>query len=340
MWGIGSRIAPASAAAAARALRLPVLPTAHAIALACATAPLASVRKTVYGNSGVTWVKNNMGIAAAAGVSAALMAREGATGPLDIFDADRGFGRMIGTDRWLPDAAADGLGSKWYVDGLGFKPYPCCRHAHAVIDAALAAHAEIGASTDAIERIVVAGPVWVHSAPFDNPSPETMHDAQYSLPFALAVALLGARPGLSWFEPSIYSRVHVRALAARVETEAQPAPRARVTITAGGRSVTVNVDAPKGSPAAPMLPDELLTKFEDLVAPFVDRSGAARLYEMVVRLGRLPSLRRFLAAMPAVALTERTRAGGRARSRAARTKPPRPRGSSGRRRRAAPRRGG
>jgi hypothetical protein len=157
IWGIGSRMAPAAAAAAARALGLSTDATAHAIALACATAPLASVRKTVYGGSGVTWVKNNMGIAAAGAVSAALLAREGARGPLDVWDGEQGFGRMIGTDRWAPGAAAADLGSTWYVDRRGFKAYPCCRHAHAVVDAALAARAELGVSADAIERVAVAG---------------------------------------------------------------------------------------------------------------------------------------------------------------------------------------
>jgi 2-methylcitrate dehydratase PrpD len=285
--------------------------TAHAIALACATAPLASVRKTVYGGSGVTWVKNNMGIAAAGAVSAALLAREGARGPLDVWDGEQGFGRMIGTDRWVPDAAAADLGSTWYVDRLGFKAYPCCRHAHAVVDAALAARAELGVSADAIERVAVAGPVWIHHAPFDNPAPETMHDAQYSLPFILAVALLGAPPGLPWFEPTIYTRAHVRALAARVEAEPQPSPRARVTILARGRSATAEVDAPRGSPRAPMQESELRTKFESLVEPFLARAGAGRLYDVLVRIDRAPAAWQWMADVPGVDIGDHVRASTR-----------------------------
>jgi 2-methylcitrate dehydratase PrpD len=339
MWGIGSRMTPAAAAAAARALRLSPEQTAHAIALACATAPLASVRKTVYGNGGVTWVKNNMGIAASAAVSAALMAREGATGPLDILDADRGFGHMIGTDHWTPEVAAVGLGSSWYLDRLGFKAYPCCRHAHAVIDAAMAAQRELGAATHEIERIAVAGPVWIHHAPFDNATPENMHDAQYSLPFVLAVALLGVPPGLSWFAPAIYERAHVRALAARVETESHPASRARVTISTRTRSATIHVDAPKGSPTAPMSEDELRGKFESLVHAVAGRGAARRLYNDLMHLDRIPSVRRLVATLPSVKLRAHTASPARvARTRKTRSaRRPRAGGSSGRRRRAASR---
>lgn len=303
MWGIGARIAPAAAAAAARIQGLPAEATAHALALACATAPVASVRKTVYGGSGVTWVKNNMGIAASAAVSAALMAGEGARGPLDILDGDEGFARMIGTDTWKAEAAAGDLGTRWAVDGLGFKAYPCCRHAHGVIDAALAAHELVGSAAAEIDGVLVAGPVWIHHEPFNNQAPATMHDAQYSLPFILAVSLLGLSPGRAWFEPGVYGRDDVRAMASRVHTEEQPAPRARVTIRARGTSRTVEVDAPKGSPSAPMTAAEIEAKHRALLEPLLAPNAAQRLLADLRDLARSADVRHVIGQLPAVALS-------------------------------------
>lgn len=293
IWGIGSRLASGAATVAARLMSLDAGTTAHALALACATAPVASVRKTVYGTSGVTWVKNNFAIAAAAGVAAAFMAREGARGPLDILDGPDGFARMIGTDRWNPQVLTEGLGATWMLTQIGLKPYPCCRHAHGVIDAALQAVREMGASSGAIDEIVVAGPVWIHGRPFLNPAPATMHDAQYSIPYCTAVALLGVEPGLAWFERKTLERADVRSLAARVRIEPQPGGGAggRVRIAAGGRSVTAEVSGPRGSPAQPLSESEQRAKYAGLV-------GANVTYDALKTLRFDPDLGTFVARLP------------------------------------------
>ena len=304
IWGIGTRQAPAVAAVAARLLGLPARATAHALALACAAAPVPSVRKTVYGDTGVTWLKNNMGAAAAAGLAAALMAREGARGPLDILDGPQGFSRMIGTDTWTPRALTDGLGATWQIERIGLKPYPCCRHAHGVIDAARQVLEELRVEPAAIHEIAVAGPVWVHGVPFTNPAPQTMHDAQYSLPYCVAVTLLGVEPGLSWFEPALYSRADVRALAARVRIEPQPEGGAggSVRMTAGGRTRTTAVRLPRGSPALPLSPVEREAKYRHLLGALLPPDRIRQSYADLTELPPTLDVRALVAALPKVDL--------------------------------------
>ncbi|MGQ0548507.1 MAG: MmgE/PrpD family protein [Armatimonadota bacterium] len=267
VWGIGTRLTPAAAAVAAKLFSLGPDATAHALALACSTAPIPSVRKTVYGGTGVTWVKNNMAIAAVAGLTAALLAREGARGPLDVLDGPEGFARMIGTDVWNPEILTDGLGNSWTLERVGLKPYPCCRHAHAVIDAARMCMRKLGLTPGDVTEIASAGPVWIYSKPFTNPVPTTMLDAQYSLAYCLAVALVGVEPGLEWFDRVTFDREDVRRLASKVRTEGQPGDlaTARVRISGAGRSAVVEVDAPRGSPAHPLSEEEQRAKFHGLV---------------------------------------------------------------------------
>ena len=302
IWGIGSRLAPAAAAVAARVLRLDPTASTHALALACATAPVASVRKTVYGGSGVTWVKNNFGIAAAAGVAAALMAAEGALGPLDILDDSSGFARMIGTDRWVTAALVDGLGETWMLPGIGLKPYPCCRHAHGVIDAAQQCLRDLSVRASAIDEIVVAGPVWIHGVPFTNSAPATMHDAQYSIPYGVAVALLGVKPGVAWFERETLDRADVRALASRVRLEPQPGGSAggRVRMLAAGRTATAEVSAPRGSPTVPLTETEQRGKYMSLVSGAMDARLAVRTYDDFKALRFDPDPHALVAMLPAM----------------------------------------
>jgi 2-methylcitrate dehydratase PrpD len=304
VWGIGTRLAPASAAVASRLLKLPPETTAHALALACATAPVPSVRKTVYGGSGVTWVKNNMGIAAAAGVSSALLARAGAQGPLDILDGGDGFARMIGTDVWKPEVLTDGLGARWWFEQLGLKGYPCCRHAHAVIDAARSALGSLRLRPAEIEELAVAGPLWIHGAPFTDPSPAGMLNAQYSLPYCLAVALLDVEPGLAWFDAPVYRRGDVRALAAKVRIEARPSAVGRVKMTGRGQSVDVGIEAPRGSPAAPLTDEERWSKHRRLVEGLLEPAAAAGLYDTLRDLARSDDISAVAAELPPAALAE------------------------------------
>ncbi len=304
IWGIGSRLAPATAAVAARLLGLGPEAVAHALALACATAPVASVRKTVYGCSGVTWMKNNFAIAAAAGVAAAFMAGEGALGPLDILEGSEGFARMIGTDRWIPQMLTDGLGASWLLSRIGLKPYPCCRHAHGVIDASRQCLHELNMSPAHIDHVIVAGPVWIHGAPFTNPTPAAMHDAQYSIPYCVAVALLGIEPGLAWFERATLDRADVRALASRIRLEPQPGGGSggRVRIVGAGRSATAEVNALRGSPALPLTEGEQRAKYMTLVSGPMDDRLAARTYGDLKTLRFDPNPRALVASLPAIDL--------------------------------------
>ena len=301
VWGIGTRLAPAAAAVAAKLLSLGPEATAHALALACGTAPVPSARKTVYGETGVTWVKNNMAIAAVAGLTAALLAREGARGPLDILDGPEGFARMIGTDVWNPEILTDRLGVSWTLERIGLKPYPCCRHAHAVIDAARMCMHDLRLTPGDVTEIAASGPVWIYSKPFTNRVPTTMLDAQYSLSYCLAVALLGVEPGLDWFDPATFDGEDVRALASKVRTEGEPGDlaRARVRISGAGRSAVVEVDAPRGSPAHPLLEEEQRAKFHRLVGGMMDGSLIDATFAMLKELHRCPDVRALVLQLPA-----------------------------------------
>ena len=107
-------------ATAAKLLRLDVRQTAHAIAIAAANAPVASVMKTVYG-ARPSMAKNNFGAAAQVGVNS-LLARHGFEGPLDIFEGETGFWRMFGADGCDAGRLTEGLGHLYEIERWALSP--------------------------------------------------------------------------------------------------------------------------------------------------------------------------------------------------------------------------
>ena len=77
------------------------------------------------------------GLAAKGGITAALMAERGITGAKNALEGEAGlFNVYHGGDYDVRILTSD-LGKRFEVENLGFKPYPCCGHTHAFIDATL-----------------------------------------------------------------------------------------------------------------------------------------------------------------------------------------------------------
>src|SRR5690554_626332 len=78
----------------------------------------------------------SVGNAARNGIMAALLAREGFSGPSHPLEGAYGFARVFSRD---PDFAAisTGLGDTWHLARVAYKPYPCGVVLNPVLDAAL-----------------------------------------------------------------------------------------------------------------------------------------------------------------------------------------------------------
>ncbi len=203
-----------AAAAAASAFRLDWETTAHALSLAGTQASgfwqtrhePASMAKQLH-----------TARAAHAGLSAAMLAGAGMTGPLSILEGPQGFfaATCPGAD---PRDVLAGQGEGWLIEDVSFKPWPACRHAHAAIDAALLA-LEAGVRADEIEALELT--TYGDALTFcDQHRPETVIQAKFSLQHSVAATLLYGLPQLEHFEPGVFQRDEVRALAAKVTVKA------------------------------------------------------------------------------------------------------------------------
>ncbi|KTG27012.1 MmgE/PrpD family protein [Haloferax profundi] len=173
------------------------------------------------------------------------------------------------------DALADELGERWEIERGYFKVHAACRYTHAVLDAVetLAEAQEL----DAADVEAVSVETYPAAASLSNTRPKNALQAKFSVPFAVASALVTGDTGkLSFTDDALTEET--LALAERVEVTATeefasrvPDERgARVTIeTVGGESVSHAVRAARGGEHAPFSDADLRTKFEHLVAPVI-----------------------------------------------------------------------
>lgn len=252
-----------AAAAAASAFRLDAETTAHALGLAGTQA--SGFWQTRH-EPGSMAKQLHTARAAHAGLSAAMLASGGMTGPLGILEGPQGFfaATCPGAD---PEAVLSHGGEGWLIEEVSFKPWPACRHAHAAIDAALAARAD-GVTAAEVEAVTLI--TYPDALTFcDRPQPDSVIEAKFSLQHSVAVALLYGEPALSHFEAKSYEGEAERALSARVEARAGDPYAGRYPARYGagleirmkdGRRRSYDAPDALGDPENPLALDQLTGK--------------------------------------------------------------------------------
>ncbi|HEY3061517.1 MAG TPA: MmgE/PrpD family protein [Chloroflexota bacterium] len=263
--------------------------------------------------SGGTVKRLHCGWAAHAGLTAALLARGGFSGPSTIFEGRFGFFNAFLDGQFDPAAIVDRLGERWEVPGIFFKPYPANHYTHAGIDAALALRSEVDlAAIDRIELGCAASALRTIGEPREEKiHPRSGYHAQFSGPFTVAAALLGGGGLGVWYDDFTDARVHDPrrlALAERIETFVDPECD-RVFPTAFPAVLRIHqrngdvrerrVMHNRGGPANPLSQSELEHKFRLNAERVLSPEATQRLAEAVYDLRRADSV------SPLLALTAR-----------------------------------
>ncbi|HWA41611.1 MAG TPA: MmgE/PrpD family protein [Hypericibacter adhaerens] len=201
--------------------------------------------------------------AAESGVLAALLAKEGFTGSDRILEGEKGFFAGLCPDP-VPAAVTADPEAPWELVRTSIKPWPCCRHTHPTIDAAIALHGELKGAVPA--RITV-GTYQAALDVCDRPQPEDPYSAKFSLQHCVAIALMDGRVVQSSFGPE--ARARAAELRKKVEIARSPsidaaypdAWGADVSVeTTDGRKFNALRRACKGDPENPVTSAELAVK--------------------------------------------------------------------------------
>ncbi len=238
------------------------------------------------------------GFAAKAGVTAALMAERGITGERNSLEGREGRGGLYNTyirGDYDPTILTDELGKRFEGVNIGDKPYPCCGFSHPFIDAALSLRAKYGIKVDQIREIIAVGgqsgyglcqPIEIKRAP------RTIVDAQFSLPYTIATALVRGKVTLEDFTPESIKRENILEVARKVTGQLDDnltrhgVSPGRVTIVMNdGTEYSEFVEDWLGSIGNPMTFDDCAKKFREC-APFALKPLPPDRVEQIIELIR------------------------------------------------------
>jgi len=225
------------------------------------------------------------GFSARSALISTALSSKGVTGATHIFEGQYGFFNLYERGEVKPENVTENMGDHFGVMDLSIKPYPSCRMTHASIDAALQLRNSQSIDPKAIAEILVSGSKMVSDmvgAPFEiRTNPQV--DAQFSIPYTVAVALTRGKVLLSDFSSDTVTKgTSVLELAKKIKVvidsklPANDISSANMTIRMGnGETLSSRVNGLKGSPSKPMSFDECARKFRDCL----EYSGKASLIE-------------------------------------------------------------
>jgi len=279
--------------AAAKALDLDPGQTCHAQGIAGSTA--AGLREAYL--SGGSWTKMLHPAWAAHGAAmAALMAQQGYTGTPTVYEGRFGLFKSHLSPADADYAALlDDLGNRWEIRNIDFKPYPCGVINHAFIESVFKLQQRQDIAVDAIKQVVChIHPDAAQTVCEPIPSkrrPESGYHAKFSLPFAVAAALVDREVSLKTFTDAKVKDPEILKVADRVEYQIDPQSpypatypgKIEIKMT-DGRVFTHHQPHNKGSRENPMTEAEIREKFYSNALHKITRAQADELYNCVVDL--------------------------------------------------------
>jgi 2-methylcitrate dehydratase PrpD len=231
-----------------------------------------------------SWTKRlNAGWAAHCGIVAARLASTGFTGPSSVLEGSLGLFHGYSDDP-LPELASAGLGESFQIMTVSIKPYACCRYNHGLIDCMLQLCRDYAFALDEIEGIqlgVLSGGYLLVADPLaQKRTPRNVVDAQFSAPFAAAVALARGSAGLEDYVQANVEDPVIRGLMARTTCYRDPEldavypdhwPAAATIRLKSGAVLKAHQPYPLGEPENPVDRQGLVRKFRSLLGqPFAD----------------------------------------------------------------------
>ena len=205
-------------------------------------------------------------------------------------------------ERFDPEEAVAGLGESYRIEQNYFKFHACCRMNHPALDAVMALRAQHRFAGDDVAAVHVT------SIPFGlrmlETAPRTMLGAKFSIPYAVAAALVLGRTDTAAFEERELDDQRILAMAKRIEVVADDEmalkradyPTAHVKVKLrDGRVLSHTTGVVRGDAANPVASEEVVAKFLSLAAECLGEPRAREVVETVGTADSLDTVRRLTA---------------------------------------------
>jgi 2-methylcitrate dehydratase PrpD len=314
LYGFSGSVAFAAAAAGIKLFDLDPAVARQALGLAGSNTPVPVMSKWSEAVDLPDCKYCDAGWCSLAGVFAVQAARLGMTGFDNILDGNRGLIRMLGTETFDRQSLVGGLGERWMLADLTYKPWPTCRWTHQPLTALAKALRQEPVDWRQVRRITIGTNLLLCTPRFRNAQPRTFCSRQFSIPHMVTMAVLGIPPGPQWLDERQDADPRVQPLRNKIVVEhwdrgdafahdivhgqVRRMP-ARVTIELeGGRSVSADTEFALGDPWDPATAYDdaaVIDKFR--VVTGLDAGAVDRIVDAALALESQPDVAVFAEAM-------------------------------------------
>jgi len=233
--------------------------------------------------------------AALSGLLSCILAKKGASGPLQIFEGEDGFLNAF-ADEVKMNILTQNLGLDYEICDVYLKLYSACRHAHAPIDAAFEAFRKSDCKIGEIDKIIVETyPAAVRLAGI--PHATTPSAGRFSIPFSVALALVKKGAGADKYSEENIRDEGIQRLSEKVElsvgdkwAKLYPDKRGATVRIMGSqnREWSSEVELAKGEPENPASWDEIYNKFHANATLLISEKNAKKLGDSIMNLENFP----------------------------------------------------
>jgi len=252
-------------------------------------------------NDGALTKRLGPGLASRGGITSALMAERGITGARDVLEGEFGFFKQYHDGDYSRQILVADLGKRFEGMNLGFKPYPNCGFSHAYIDAVLNLRKKYQILPDKVQEIIAFCGDQAYS--ICNPleikrEPRNPVDAQFSLPWAIAVALVNGKVTVDDFTENAIQKENILTISRKVTGILEPSlsrhgvgPAKITVILKNGESYTEEVEHCLGSVERPMTFEDCAAKFRECAALSRKKLSADTIERVIDMINHLEKLK-------------------------------------------------
>ena len=231
-----------------------------------------------------TMLRDGVGWGAPSGVTAAYLAKEGFTGApaLTCEGADA-------QPYW------DDLGARWLtLEHTHYKLYPCCRWAHASLDAAQALMKDHGLAHQDVERVEIK--TFHYATRLAGHEPKTLDEFSYSIAFPVAAMIVRGTIGPEELTPETLQDPDILRISRATDLIDDPEMTAKsidkrwaqvALILRDGRRIEDAPRTPRGDVDLPASDAEISAKFHLLGDAFLGRTRADEIEDLCGRFDQL-----------------------------------------------------
>jgi 2-methylcitrate dehydratase PrpD len=207
------------------------------------------------------------------------------------------FGSVV-SDAFSPEAMVADLGTRYEIARNYFKRHACCRYNHGTLDALGEIAAKRALKAEEIARVDVK--TYSLAAQLCDQNPQNMLAGKFSVPFAVATAIVHGSTGVESFRPQVIDDPAVKDLALRVFVTEDPKltammpkfrpSRVKVQLK-DGSALEAEALTNKGDTEDPYSREELQAKYFDLARLIWKREVAEAIHADAMQLETLADVR-------------------------------------------------